>query len=196
MTHELKISDKVRFAEAEENRIAHLSFGRYYPAPGTIGIVKGINTAGGYTDLLIQWPEGSTSGDDCWRCSAECLEIVKDDSPIKDSGDRTQFSTGAVRDMHTGKGRMDLLPWRAIMAVSKHCENGALKYGEHNVDKGIPLHSFMDSGMRHAAKVMIGETDEDHLVAAAWNMLWAIEMRFTHPELCDIPWRADEEKED
>lgn len=33
---------------------------------------------------------------------------------IKDSGERTQFDTGAVRDMHTGKGRMDYCrgkPW-------------------------------------------------------------------------------------
>ena len=29
---------------------------------------------------------------------------------IKDSGDRTQFCTGAVRDMHEGKGRCDLMP--------------------------------------------------------------------------------------
>lgn len=29
---------------------------------------------------------------------------------IKDSGDRTEFETGAKRDMHAGKGRMDLLP--------------------------------------------------------------------------------------
>lgn len=29
---------------------------------------------------------------------------------IKDSGDRTQFKTGAVRDMRTGKGRFDLVP--------------------------------------------------------------------------------------
>ena len=56
---------------------------------------------------------------------------------IKDSGDRTEFETGAKRDMHAGKGRMDLLPWYGIMEVSKHCEEGALKYGEHNVDKGI-----------------------------------------------------------
>lgn len=28
---------------------------------------------------------------------------------IKDSGDRTEFETGAKRDMHAGKGRMDLL---------------------------------------------------------------------------------------
>lgn len=53
---------------------------------------------------------------------------------IKDSGDRTEFETGAKRDMHAGKGRMDLLPWYGIMEVSKHCEEGALKYGEHNVD--------------------------------------------------------------
>ena len=34
---------------------------------------------------------------------------------IIDSGERTEFESGAVRDMHTGKGRMDLLPWAAIM---------------------------------------------------------------------------------
>lgn len=62
---------------------------------------------------------------------------------IKDSGDRTEFETGAKRDMHAGKGRMDILPWYGIMEVSKHCEEGALKYGEHNVDKGIPLHSVL-----------------------------------------------------
>ena len=46
---------------------------------------------------------------------------------IKDSGERTEFGTGAVRDMHSGKGRMDLLPWEALVEVSKHCEEGALK---------------------------------------------------------------------
>ena len=29
---------------------------------------------------------------------------------ILDSGDRTEFETGSVRDMHEGKGRCDLLP--------------------------------------------------------------------------------------
>lgn len=31
-------------------------------------------------------------------------------SVIKDSGDRTEFATGAVRDMREGKGRCDLMP--------------------------------------------------------------------------------------
>ena len=107
---------------------------------------------------------------------------------IKDSGERTAFETGAVRDMHSGKGRMDLLPWAAIIEVSKHCENGAVKYGEHNVDLGIPTHSLMDSGLRHAAKHMLGHKDEEHLVAACWNFLWALEMELTKPEMCDVPW--------
>lgn len=119
------------------------------------------------------------------------LLFYKDKPTIKDSGERTQFSTGAVRDMHTGKGRMDLLPWNAIGEVSKHCENGASKYGEHNVDRGIPAHSLVDSGLRHMRKFICGETDEDHLLAAAWNILWLLEMRSTHPELMDIPWRPD-----
>lgn len=112
---------------------------------------------------------------------------------IKDSGERTTFETGAVRDMHAGKGRMDLLPWEAIIEVSKHCEDGAQKYGEHNVDKGIPIHSLVDSGFRHLAKYAAGETDEPHLRAAAWNLLWAIYMEIRHPELQDIPARKKPE---
>lgn len=115
---------------------------------------------------------------------------------IKDSGERTEFATGAVRDMHEGKGRMDLLPWAAIMEVSKHCEAGAKKYGEHNVDRGIPTSSLCDSGMRHLAKYLDGWTDENHLVAAAWNLLWAIEMVQKHPECVNTPWSVDNGKQE
>lgn len=111
---------------------------------------------------------------------------------IKDSGERTKFETGAVRDMHTGKGRMDLLPFHAILELSKHCENGAIKYEEHNVEKGIPQHSLIDSGMRHLFKYAAGYTDEDHLLAALWNIAWAVNQRETHPELIDVPWKGEE----
>lgn len=107
---------------------------------------------------------------------------------IKDSGHREAMGdTGFVRDTHEGKGRMDLLPWYGIMEVAKHCEEGALKYGERNIDKGAPLHSLLDSGARHLAKLIAGETDEDHLRAACWNLLWALQQRTTHPELDDMP---------
>ena len=121
------------------------------------------------------------------------LHLKKVITEIKDSGDRTEFPSGAVRDMHSGKGRMDLLPWNAVIEVSKHCENGAVKYGEHNVDRGIPWHSLADSGSRHLAKWIAGQTDEDHLVAACWNLLWLLDERITHPELNDMYWNGKEE---
>lgn len=94
---------------------------------------------------------------------------------IKDSGSRTEFSTGAVRDAQEGKGRMDLLPFRAIMEVSKVFEEGAKKYDDHNWRKGIPLHRYADSAMRHFAKWMIGWRDEPHLAMAIWNLLCLLE---------------------
>ena len=134
-------------------------------------------------------------------CDTDVCSICSDDysryepdtsvrkSKILDSGERTEFSSGAVRDMHAGKGRMDLLPWAAILEVSKHCEAGAVKYGEHNVDKGIPTHSLCDSAARHLAKYLDGWTDEPHLIAAAWNLLWAIQMEIKHPEVVDTPYK-------
>ena len=107
---------------------------------------------------------------------------------IKDSGERTVFETGFQRDMHAGEGRFDLLPWHAIWEVAKHCEEGALKYGERNIDKGAPQHSLIDSAFRHMAKYTMGMTDEDHLRAAAWNILWALEQKAKgRTELMDIP---------
>ena len=131
----------------------------------------------------------------CNECADGDL-FIESEPVIKDSGERREFETGAVRDMAAGKGRMDLLPWAAIIEVSKHCERGAVKYGEHNVDKGIPVHSFVDSAFRHLAKHTDGETDEPHLVAAAWNLLWAIQMELKHPELNDIPWDRKEKEND
>ena len=42
---------------------------------------------------------------------------------IKDSGDRTEFATGAVRDMREGKGRCDLMPLDVVAAFMAVYEN-------------------------------------------------------------------------
>lgn len=110
---------------------------------------------------------------------------------IADSGDRTQFSTGAVRDMHEGKGRFDLLPMCVLMRLAKHYENGCIKYGDRNWEKGIPCHSFADSAMRHLVKYMDGWRDEDHLIAAIWNLCGLAWTEEKHPELQDIPARLE-----
>jgi len=90
---------------------------------------------------------------------------------IKDSGTRSNFTTGAVRDGQDGKGRMDLLPVRALIEVAKIFEAGAKKYAARNWEKGIPLSRYMDSGLRHAMKWLRGDRDEPHLAMACWNFL-------------------------
>lgn len=110
---------------------------------------------------------------------------------IKDSGNRTEFATGAVRDIHTGKGRYDLLPWDAIHELAIHCEEGAKKYQERNCEKGIPIHSLIDSAIRHLSCYMRGMKDENHLRAGMWNIAFAIWMEKNRPEQQDVPTRSD-----
>ena len=119
----------------------------------------------------------------------KCNDYKKKKPEIKDSGERTTFETGAVRDMHEGKGDMVSLPNSAILRLSKHYESGAKKYGRWNYTKGIPVSSFLDSALRHIFKYLDGWDDEDHMSAAAFNILGAMEMEAKHKELIDIPNR-------
>lgn len=159
---------------------------------------------------------------------------------IKDSGNRTEFETGAVRDIQEGKGRCDLMPldilaefftfdgepnrvyqnvyqfqmtgdieylarvldgfseqnWKdnktMILEVAKHFEEGALKYGENNWQKGLPVHSFINSAIRHYLKHFRGDTDEPHDRAFVWNILCAMWTIKHMPELNDFTIRKDE----
>ena len=139
---------------------------------------------------------------------------------IKDSGDRTEYATGAVRDLKEGKGRCDLMPLEVVggllcgddadtiltiealpdevkifdmlLEVSKHFEQGAKKYGEGNWQKGIPVHSYIDSAIRHYLKFCAGWHDEPHDRAFVWNLMCCIWTMEHHPELDD--WTEKEEK--
>ena len=88
----------------------------------------------------------------------------------KDSGDRRKFNTGAQRDVVVGKGRYDLISPIMIERLAKLLQRGAEKYNDRNWEKGMPLSVYMDSGMRHLFKFLEGHKDEDHLIAAIWNL--------------------------
>lgn len=123
------------------------------------------------------------------RAAQKAVQNLKEAYGINDSGHRREFETGAVRDMAEGKGRYDLLPWEAIHELALHCERGAVKYGERNCEKGIPISSLLDSAFRHLSKYMQGEKDEPHLVAALWNIAFAIQTEQLIPEMQDVPSR-------
>lgn len=82
----------------------------------------------------------------------------------------------------------------AILEVAKHYEDGAKKYDERNWEIGIPLHCYIDSGVRHYLKLLRGDTDEPHDRAFLWNILGAIWTHENKPELIDLPF-VNNEKE-
>ena len=160
---------------------------------GRIGGCKGCPHTFGYA----KEPEWcAMNHETCTRCWDREVEEVENevktelDSGIKSSGEMTVFASGAVRDKKTGKGRCDLLPACVLLRLAKHYERGAERYGPYNWQRGIPCHSFVDSALRHLFKYMDGWTDEDHLIAAIWNLCGLAWTEEKLPELMDIPERA------
>lgn len=117
----------------------------------------------------------------------------QEDYEIKDSGKRQKFKTGAQRDTQEGKGRFDLLPPRAITALAIHFEKGAKKYQPRNWEKGIYLSRFLSSALRHTFQFLQGKKDENHLIAAIWNLVCLYETKeriregLLPKELDDLP---------
>lgn len=112
---------------------------------------------------------------------------------LKDSGDRRQFTTGAVRDAGAGKGKPSLVPNWVVWLVSRIYEDGAAKYAARNWEKGMPLSQYIDSCERHLAKLKAGLRDEPHATQAIWNLIGyvftatLIKMGRRPAELNDMP---------
>lgn len=97
------------------------------------------------------------------------------------------FGSGAIREDKIGKGRCDLLPMCAMLRLSRHFQDSLSDHPERNWEKGIPMHSYVDSALRHLMEYADGMTDEDHLVRAAWNIMCAMWTEEKMPEMQDIP---------
>ena len=90
-------------------------------------------------------------------------------------------ASGVFHDTHT-----------MCLEVSKHFEAGAKKYGEHNWQKGIPTHCYIDSAVRHYLKYLRGDKDEPHDRAFVWNILCCIWTCTHKPELNDYKEKHDD----
>ena len=85
--------------------------------------------------------------------------------------------------------------YAAILDVAKHFEDGAIKYGDNNWRKGIFLHCYIDSAVRHYLKYYRGDRDEPHDRAFMWNILCAVWTHKNKPEMIDIPCNKSLKKE-
>ena len=93
-------------------------------------------------------------------------------------------STGETQSLYNAMWRfMDKTyhdPHTMFLEVSKHFEEGALKYGENNWQKGIPANCYIDSAVRHYLKWLRGDQDEPHDRAFVWNIMcciWEVDYR-------------------
>lgn len=129
------------------------------------------------------------------------VEVIEAEptSVLPDSGERSEFNTGAVRDAMSGKGVPSLVPPAAIRSLSRRFEDGATKYGRDNWLKGIPLSRYVDAIIRHTLAAAEGQTDEDHLGAVLWNAAaWIeterrIQCQQLPESLDDLPYRERHE---
>lgn len=118
-------------------------------------------------------------------------------SELPDSGERSEFQTGAVRDAMNGKGLPSLLPVDALIAASKRFEDGAEKYGRDNWRKGIPLSRYVDSLYRHLWAFIEADETEDHGGAIIWNAMCLVQTKEwinqdkLPPHLNDLPGSND-----
>lgn len=71
----------------------------------------------------------------------------------------------------------------ALLDLSIHFEQGAVKYGENNWQKGIPCSRYIDSAVRHYLKMQMELQDEPHDRAFLWNLVCCLWTAQYKPEL-------------
>lgn len=96
------IQDKPYWNERILNRVLHSECPDYY---GYLAKAKCL--------CFIPNSLVAASCSECWDQECETGEHPTQPT-IKDSGDRTLFESGAVRDMREGKGRCDLMPLEVV----------------------------------------------------------------------------------
>jgi len=97
-----------------------------------------------------------------------------------------QFDSGAIRSSSADSVRYDLISPIGIRRLAETYAEGAIKYGPGNWLKGIPTSDLFNHAVRHLYLWLAGDTSEDHLAHAAWNIFAIMHFEETRPELIDI----------
>lgn len=100
---------------------------------------------------------------------------------MKDSGKRSNYSNGMVREPSAGKPKFNLLlpqgiPYEEQMLTrfATLMQKGAEKYADRNWELGIgeaELERAKESAFRHFMQYISGEVDEDHAAAVWFNIM-------------------------
>jgi hypothetical protein len=139
------------------------------------GAVRDIAEGKGRCDLLPLGVIGEILGDDI---------LLKIEQYIR-TGDKTLLYDVLATFLNNNvEGNW----YDMFLDVAKQYEDGAKKYNDRNWEKGIPLHYYIDSGVRHYLKFKRGDDGEPHGRAFVWNILGALWTQENKPEMIDLPF--------
>ena len=97
--------------------------------------------------------------------------------------DGVSYATGAVRSADAEDTRYDLISPIGLRRAAEACAEGAVKYGDYNWEKGMPIGDLLNHAIRHIYKFLEGDRTEDHLGHAVWNCMAACHSQEKWPEL-------------
>lgn len=113
---------------------------------------------------------------------SDFLNVGSKDQEILQTGG-TQFDTGAVRSGDANTVMYQLISPIGLRRIAETMKEGFDKYGAYNLERGMPIGDIMNHAIRHMYMYLSGDRSEDHLAHATWNLMAAMHMEETHPEL-------------
>lgn len=94
------------------------------------------------------------------------------------------FDSGAQRGTESTLGWY-MLSQIALRRYADAMQEGSTRYTPFNWLKGIPVHNLLDHLYTHLASFLQGDSSEDHLGHALWNLAAIIHYSETRPDLFD-----------
>lgn len=137
------------------------------------------------TTHLFQWtPENGAK----WASDIPTsvpLEEAKLTVSVQGAPDLEKFSSGAVRSSDAKNEAWELISPIGLRRLAETYQEGKIKYGAYNMEKGMPVADLLRHTIRHVFFYLNGDRSEDHLAHAAWGLLTSMHMEETLPTMLE-----------
>lgn len=130
-----------------------------------------------------KWNDDSEVSQTCGACYSRINSGLVNQRPeveVNAHGAKRQPGVAGSKE-----ARYDLLSPIALRRWAETFAEGAAKYGDHNYLRGFPVSVLMNHALAHLNQYMAGDTSEDHLAHAFWNIGAIIHFSETRPDLDD-----------
>jgi Domain of unknown function (DUF5664) len=91
---------------------------------------------------------------------------------LPDTGIRTTYDTGAIREAAPDKPSVEGISPFALFRLGALMTKANIKYGDYrNWEKGMPITRYIGGIIRHTFLYLARDSSEDHLASIMWNAM-------------------------